>query len=171
MLLRAECWRRQQRRHLRWSTAMNYSGGTGCRRGVHYGSAGVDVAQSVCPYPMTSLTLREIREGLAPDQALWGGIPSVALLTDSMDDDAFEAFLEGLSEQVGTGHRLIPSVPDNVPPDADLGRLRRIGERIDTLRPSTRALSPPSAPTQHSRRTPRRLRTSRRGFRAVSPAG
>lgn len=103
-----------------------------------YGSAGFDVAQSVCPYPMTSLTLRQVREGLAAHQTLWGGIPSVALLPDSMSDDAFEAFLDGLSEQVGAGDRLILSVSDNVPPDADLGRLRRIGDRIDTLRPAVR---------------------------------
>jgi hypothetical protein len=98
-----------------------------------YPTAGFDIAQSVCPYPMTSLTLREIREGLAPEQILWGGIPSVALLPGSMDDGAFEAFLDDLPAQAGSGHRLILSVSDMIPPDADLGRLRRIGERIEEL--------------------------------------
>jgi hypothetical protein len=99
-----------------------------------YGSSGFDVAQSVCPYPMTSVTLRQMREGLAPGQSVWGGVPSIALLPDSMCDDRFEAWLDGLSDEVGAGDHLILSVSDNVPPEADLERLQRIGDRISELR-------------------------------------
>ena len=127
--------RASERLHEAGKLLLSHTDGENLKLLPFYPSAGFDIAQSVCPYPMTSLTLREIREGLAANQALWGGIPSVVLLRDSMADDAFEAFLEGLSEQVGTGHRLILSVSDMVPPDADLGRLRRIGERIEELGP------------------------------------
>ena len=98
-----------------------------------YSTAGFDVAQSVCPFPMTSLTLRQMREGLAPQQTIWGGVPSIALLPDSMSDERFEEWLDELPEQVGAGDHLILSVSDNVPPDADLGRLQRIGDRIGAL--------------------------------------
>ena len=98
-----------------------------------YGSAGIDVAQSFCPAPMTRLTLRQMREGLGPNRAVWGGIPSIALVPEAMADDAFEAFLDELPEQVGSGRRLILSVSDMVPPDADLGRLEQIGDRIKAL--------------------------------------
>lgn len=98
-----------------------------------YPSAGFDVAQSLCPAPMTSLSLRQVRAGLLPSQTIWGGIPSVALLADSFSDADFEAYLDSLSDEVGAGDHLILSVSDNVPPDADLERLRRIGERITAL--------------------------------------
>ncbi len=102
-----------------------------------YPDAGFDIAQSVCPAPMTDLTLRQVREGLGASQTLWGGIPAVALLSDSMPDADFERWLDGLEDEVGAGDHLILGVSDNVPPDADLGRLRRIGDRIAGLSPAS----------------------------------
>ena len=104
-----------------------------------YPPCGIDVAESVCPYPMTRCTLREIREGMGPNTTVWGGIPSVALLDQSMDDATFEAYLDGVFEDLGAGERLIFGVSDNVPPDANLDRLERITERIEDfgeVRPS-----------------------------------
>jgi hypothetical protein len=79
--------------------------------------------------------LAQLRAGLTRNQIIWGGIPSVALLPDSMSDDEFEAYLDGLSERLGDGRRLILSVCDNVPVEAPLDRVRRIGEWIDALGP------------------------------------
>ena len=97
----------------------------------YYPGCGFDIAESVCPHPMTRCTLSEIREGVGPETTVWGGIPSIALLADMMDDSAFESYLDRLFESIGTGERLILGVSDNVPPDADLGRLENIGKRID----------------------------------------
>ncbi|MFH1566613.1 MAG: uroporphyrinogen decarboxylase family protein, partial [Gemmatimonadota bacterium] len=94
-----------------------------------------DVAESVCPAPMTRLTLRQLREGFGRGIAVWGGVPSVALLPESMDDAAFEAYVDQLFEQIGDGRHLILGVSDNVPPDADLERLARIGQRCAALGP------------------------------------
>jgi len=119
--------------HAAGKLLLSHTDGENQRLLPFYAPAGIDVAQSFCPAPMTRVSLREMREGMGADRAVWGGIPSIALVPDSIDDVAFEAFLDALPEQVGNGRRLILSVSDMVPPDADLGRLRRIGDRIAAL--------------------------------------
>ena len=101
----------------------------------YYPGCGFDVGESVCPRPMTKSTLAEIREGMGPDITVWGGIPSVALLDDSMDDRSFEAYLDGVFESLGTGERLILGISDNVPADANLDRMERIKERVEAFGP------------------------------------
>jgi len=93
-----------------------------------------DVAESVCPSPMTQCTLAEIRAAL-PGITTWGGIPSIALLPGSMNDREFETYLDDLFGNLGTGDHLILGVSDNVPPDADLNRLERIKTRIEDFGP------------------------------------
>jgi uroporphyrinogen-III decarboxylase len=101
----------------------------------HYPACGFDVAESVCPAPMTKCTLAEIRAGMGPEVTVWGGIPSVALLNDNMSDAAFEAYFDRVFAGLGSGRRLIFGVSDNVPPDASLARLERIKERIEDYGP------------------------------------
>ena len=103
-----------------------------------YPEVGFDVAESVCPAPMTRLSLAQIREGMGKRIAVWGGIPSVALLPRSMDERSFESYLDGLFASLGDGRGLILGVSDNVPPDADLGRMERIAERIERFGPAGR---------------------------------
>jgi hypothetical protein len=100
-----------------------------------YPACGFDVAESVCPRPMTELTLAEIRKGMGPQTTVWGGVPSVALLDSSMSDKAFEIYLDELFGSLGAGERLILGVSDNVPPDANLARLERIKERVEAFGP------------------------------------
>jgi hypothetical protein len=84
---------------------------------------------------MTRCTLEEIRKGMGPDTTVWGGIPSVSLLPDTMSDSAFESYLDEIFDHLGSGERLIFGVSDNVPPDADLSRLTRIASRIEDFGP------------------------------------
>jgi hypothetical protein len=85
---------------------------------------------------MTRCSLRQVRDALNPAGiTVWGGMPSVALLPDSMDDAAFEAYLDRAFGELGAGDHLILGVSDNVPPDADLERLARIGERCAAFGP------------------------------------
>ena len=100
-----------------------------------YPACGFDVAESVCPHPMTQCTLAEIRKGMGPKTTVWGGIPSVTLLDDSMDDATFEAYLDDLFGSLGAGDHLILGVADNVPPDANFARLEYIKERIKEFGP------------------------------------
>ena len=100
-----------------------------------YPDCGFDVAESVCPQPMTQCTLSEIQRGMGPKTTVWGGIPSIALLDESMDNTTFEAYIDDLFGSLGAGDHLILGVADNVPPDANLARLEHIKERIETFGP------------------------------------
>ena len=84
---------------------------------------------------MTYCTLAELRAGMGPNITIWGGIPAVALLDNSMDDATFETYLDELFANLGTGERLILGVSDNVPPDANLLRMERIKERVEAFGP------------------------------------
>ncbi len=99
-------------------------------RPVHF-----DVVESVCAAPMTELSLLEQRRGFGNDITIWGGIPSVMLLPDSTDESTFTGYLDSIENslhELAPGRsRLILGVSDNVPPDADLDRLRRIGDWIN----------------------------------------
>jgi hypothetical protein len=98
-----------------------------------YPGCGFDIAESVCPYPMTQCTLAEIMEGMGPGVTIWGGIPSVILLDSSTPDQVFEEFLDDLFSTPGIGNRLILGVSDNVPPDANLTRLDEIKKRVEAF--------------------------------------
>ncbi len=100
-----------------------------------YPACGFDVAESVCPAPMTRCTLAQARAGMGPRTTVWGGLPSVALLKDSMSDAEFEGYLDRLFAGLGAGERLILGVSDNVPPDASLDRMERIKERVEAFGP------------------------------------
>ena len=100
-----------------------------------YPACGFDVAESVCPQPMTQCTLAEIRRGMGPGITVWGGIPSVTLLDNSMDDASFEAYLDDLFADLGRGERLILGVSDNVPPDLNFSRFERLKERVEAFGP------------------------------------
>jgi hypothetical protein len=89
-------------------------------------TTGFHIAESVCTAPMTKCTLKEFRDGIGTETTVWGGIPAVALLEDSMGEDDFERYMDTLFSELGDGRRLILGVSDNVPPNALLGRLERI---------------------------------------------
>jgi uroporphyrinogen-III decarboxylase len=100
-----------------------------------YPSCEFDIAESVCPHPMTANTLKEIREGMGSKTTVWGGIPSIALLDSIMDDNRFEAYLDEMFSELGTGERLILGVSDNVPPEANLSRFEKIEQKIKAFGP------------------------------------
>ena len=90
-----------------------------------------DIAESLCPAPMTQLSLRELREGFGPGVTVWGGVPSVALLEGSLRGAAFDRWLADLATEIEREpRRIIVGVSDNVPPDASLERFARIGEAV-----------------------------------------
>jgi hypothetical protein len=101
-----------------------------------YEASGFHVAESFCPAPMTELSLGQFRAGIGKRATVWGGIPAVALLKDAMSDEEFEGFLDLTFDSLrGDARKLILGVSDNVPPDADLGRIARISQRIEDFGP------------------------------------
>ena len=101
----------------------------------HYPKTGIDVADSVCPAPMTKCTLKELREGMGDSITIWGGIPSITLLESSMTDKGFSEYLDNLFESIGRGNNLILGVSDNVPPDAKMDRLEEVKKRVAEFGP------------------------------------
>jgi len=102
----------------------------------HYLAAGFDIADSVCPRPMTRLTLGEIRRVFDGRITIMGGIPSVALVKQAMSDRQFDEFLDDFFRQIGRGDHLILGVSDTTPPGAEFERLLRIRDRIEAFGPA-----------------------------------
>ncbi|MBI4553594.1 MAG: hypothetical protein HY710_15120 [Candidatus Latescibacteria bacterium] len=100
-----------------------------------YPPCGFDVAESVCPSPMTQCTLAELRKEMGSRTTIWGGIPSVVLLDSSMEGRTFTGYMDDLFGSLGVGDRLILGVSDNVPPDVNLDRLERIKDWIAAFGP------------------------------------
>ena len=101
----------------------------------HYVDSHIDVADSICPAPMTKLTFREVRDFFAGRVTIMGGIPSVSLLAESMSDAQFATFLDGFFENIGRGDHLILGISDTTPPAADFDRILKIGKRVDAFGP------------------------------------
>jgi len=100
-----------------------------------YVASEIDVADSVCPVPMTKLTFKEVRDHFAGRITIMGGIPSICLLKESMSDRAFEAYLDTFFADLGAGDYLILGISDTTPPAADFERIKRIGERVREFGP------------------------------------
>jgi len=96
----------------------------------YYLESGIDVADSVCPKPMTKLSLKQVRDHFAGRINIMGGIPSVCLLRDSMSDQEFDTHLERVFSDLGRGDHLILGISDTTPPAADFGRLKRVSDLV-----------------------------------------
>jgi hypothetical protein len=92
--------------------------------------SGIDVAEAICPRPMTKVTITEFKKAFQGKVTIWGGIPSIALLESSMPDQEFDQFMKDVFREVAPGDRFILSVSDTTPPDAKFERLQRITEMV-----------------------------------------
>ena len=95
-------------------------------------TSGIDAAESVCPYPMTALTLREYYERWAGDLCIIGGIPADYLIPEQTSDADLDDYLRYVKAAVAPGRRFIAGITDAVPPTADFDRLRRVHEFFET---------------------------------------
>lgn len=93
-----------------------------------YVNSKIDIADSICPAPMTSLTLKEVREAFAGKITIWGGIPSICVLENSMTDYDFEKYLNDTLSDIGAGDHLILSIADTTPPGAKFSRIEKIAQ-------------------------------------------
>jgi hypothetical protein len=91
--------------------------------------SGVDGIEGIAGPPQSDATLSEAREAAGPDVTLWGGI-SQDMLHPEHDDEAFEAAVRAALAEAEGDNRMILGVADRVPPEADLGRLRRLIEMV-----------------------------------------
>ncbi len=94
-------------------------------------ASGIDVAESVCAPPMVQCSLAATRKAFGGKITIFGGVPSVALLEESMSEAEFEAHMRHLFAEIAPGDRFILGVSDMVPPDARWERLLRIAEMVE----------------------------------------
>lgn len=100
-----------------------------------YMKTGFDIADSICPAPMTKTSLKETREIFNGTKTIWGGIPSISTLPASMSNTDFHKVLNDTMETIGAGDHFIASVADTLPPAADFNRLLEIKKACDEFGP------------------------------------
>ncbi len=93
--------------------------------------SGIDIAEAICPQPMTKVTITDVKKAFKGKVTIFGGIPSVILLEESMSDEAFEQYMKNLFREIAPGDRFILGVSDTTPPDAKFSRLLRITEMVN----------------------------------------
>jgi uroporphyrinogen-III decarboxylase len=95
-----------------------------------YLRAGFDIADSVCPYPMTRCRLEEIRAAFAGRITIWGGIPSTLLCPASTPEDEFRRSVAQLIDRYKGESHFILGVSDMVTADDDWDRLQYVTEKV-----------------------------------------
>ncbi|MCL6088011.1 MAG: hypothetical protein M1475_06325 [Actinobacteria bacterium] len=93
-----------------------------------YIDAGIDIADSICPYPMTKLRIKDIREEFQGKITIWGGIPSICTLEETMNDNEFDKFMDEFFIQIEKGDHLILSFADTTPPAAKFERIEKVAK-------------------------------------------
>jgi len=98
-----------------------------------YREAGFDIADSLCPYPMTRCRLDEIRNAFADQITIWGGIPSILLCPDKASFAEFKQFIDDLVTRYGHQSHLVLGVSDMVTADAEWDRVCYIADKVASL--------------------------------------
>ncbi len=119
--------------HARGKLLMTHTDGENRRLIPLYLRAGLDVADSVCPAPMTRMTIGEIRSAFQDRIAIWGGVPSILLCRDSASEQDFRRWIDDLLNRYGHESRFVLGVSDMVTADAEWDRLMYITERVSSL--------------------------------------
>lgn len=98
-----------------------------------YLEAGFDIADSVCPYPMTRCRIEEIVDAFAGRITIWGGIPAILLNPENATFNEFSQFIDNLIECYGRESHFVLGVSDMVTADADWDRLRYIADKVASI--------------------------------------
>lgn len=93
--------------------------------------SGCDIAESVCPHPMTKVTVGEYYRRWHEKITIFGGIPSTLLLEESTSEKDFNDYIDLLFRSIAPGDRFILGITDAVPPQARFDRLRKIGQAVE----------------------------------------
>jgi hypothetical protein len=119
--------------HGRGKYLLTHTDGENRRLVPLYLEAGFDVADSVCPHPMTRMRLDELIAAFEGRITILGGIPSVLLCRDSATEEVFRGFIDDVLGRYSRQPRLILGVSDMVTADAEWSRLEYVAERLSRL--------------------------------------
>ncbi|MFN7923568.1 MAG: hypothetical protein U0Q16_25935, partial [Bryobacteraceae bacterium] len=119
--------------HAHGKFLMTHTDGENRRLIPFYLEAGFDIADSVCPNPMTRLSLDQYLDAFSDHITVWGGIPSTLLCLDSTPEEQFRRSIDALIEKHGHRPRFVLGVSDMVTADAEWSRLEYITERVNAI--------------------------------------
>lgn len=94
------------------------------------GNSGINVAEAVCPFPMTKIKIEDYYRQWSGKMTILGGIPSIMLLEESVSDGDFDDYLDHIFKAISPGKRFIVGIADSTPPGAVFERLVKIGDRV-----------------------------------------
>ncbi len=95
--------------------------------------SGLDVCESISPFPLTSMTFDEVWQAWRGGPLIWGGIPSPILEARTPQAD-FEAWVEALFETIGA-EPIILGVGDMVMGNCLIERVEAIARRLEAHQP------------------------------------
>jgi len=87
---------------------------------------GLDVLDGVTPAPMNDFEVEELAAAVGQDQRLWCGVPATLFCEDWASDDEIRAFARRILDTLGP--RVILNVGDQLPPNADIEKVRLLVE-------------------------------------------
>jgi hypothetical protein len=92
--------------------------------------SGLDVCESISPFPLTASTIEEIWSAWQGGPIIWGGIPSPILEEERTDEASFRRFVSYLLELVGAGPFIL-GVGDLVMGNNSIRRVKYIAEQVE----------------------------------------
>jgi hypothetical protein len=92
--------------------------------------SGLDVCESISPFPLTPCTFEELWDAWREGPIIWGGIPSPILEPDRIDERTFCRFVADILTTAGEGP-IILGVGDLVLGNNSIERVRYIAEQVE----------------------------------------
>lgn len=91
--------------------------------------AGIDVAESFSPHPLTTLTFEDAWAAWRGKVIMWGAIPS-PIFEPAVPDGDFEAWLERMFDLIAEDKRIILGIGDQAMRPALVERMARVSELL-----------------------------------------
>jgi uroporphyrinogen-III decarboxylase len=93
--------------------------------------SGLDAIEAFPTAPMSDLTIREAREMLEGKVATMSGIPAIVMSPRNMNDRDFREYVVKVLDDIQPGDGFVLGMADNVPANADFGRVSMISQIVD----------------------------------------
>jgi uroporphyrinogen-III decarboxylase len=92
---------------------------------------GFDLAEAVTPAPAGDIELENLRSEAGDDFIIMGGLPG-ALFSSRYNEKYFDNYLEQLAKISKPCEKFIIGAADQVPPDAEIGRMYKVREMVES---------------------------------------
>ena len=92
--------------------------------------SGFDAIEALTPAPVGDLSPKEIRERAGDKLILWGGLPG-AMFSSTYPEQMFREHIVSYLKSYIPNPRFVLGVGDQVPPDADINRVKMVPELVN----------------------------------------